>query len=361
MEVGLQSKKIMKKKITSVDLAKMLSISQSSVSRAFSPNSSVAKQTREKVMQMAEKVGFQPNFIARTLITGKSKIIGLAVSYMDNLFYQYVVELFSTELQKLGYHLLLFMGDSNKNLDKTIHSMLHYQIDGLIMASTSISSALYKKCKQQNIPVIFFNRYAKANNYSMVVSDNFEGGRSIAYFLAKAGYEKIAFVAGDDKSSTSQDREKGFIKGLEEQGLSIFSKEVGNYKSGPTKEAVRKILNKKIKPEVIFLANDHMALVAAEIIKHEFKLTIPDDLALVGYDNVPLANWDSFRLTSVEQPYQAMVKATVKILLEQIENEEFNEQKIILSGDLIVRESTKIPEGVFLKNNRKVWQINTIN
>ena len=135
------------KKVTSLEVAKLAGVSQSAVSRVFTPGASVSKKTHEKVRSAALKLGYRPNILARSLITGKSRIIGLVVSHLDNYFYPEALELLSNALQKKGYHVLVFMASkASGNIDDVLDEILDYQVDAIILASVAMSSNLANRC-----------------------------------------------------------------------------------------------------------------------------------------------------------------------------------------------------------------------
>jgi DNA-binding LacI/PurR family transcriptional regulator len=198
--------------VTAFDVARLAEVSQSAVSRAFTPGAAVAESTRQRILEAAKKLGYRPNAIARSLITNRSRIIGVVVSYFDNQFYPLVLELLSKELQLRGYHLLLFCTDSG-DADNLMHEILQYQVDGIVMASTTFSSPLARSCSEAGIPVVLFNRTARNSPSSTVASDNIAGGRLVADLLCAAGHRRIAYIAGLEDTSTSRDREQGFFAG----------------------------------------------------------------------------------------------------------------------------------------------------
>ena len=158
------------KPITSIDVAKYAGVSQSAVSRAFTPGAAVSDKTRAKVMEAAKALKYRPNAIARTLSTNRSHIIGMVLSQLDNLFYPTVVDTLSRALQQHGFHLMLFFAEG-RDVDKALTQLLAYQLDGVVLASTTLSSRLAKECVNANIPVVMFNRSADGAQASSVTSN----------------------------------------------------------------------------------------------------------------------------------------------------------------------------------------------
>ena len=168
--------------VTSGDVARLAKVSQSAVSRTFSPGGSVSAETRALVLAAARKLGYRPNVLARAMISGRSKLIAVLVAYLDNQFYPVVLELLSRSLQAHGYQVMLVMTDPGDQ-DGVVSKMLQYQVEGIVMASATLSSSLARECAKTGTPVVLFNRYVPASPTSSVTSDNIEGARRLAHFL----------------------------------------------------------------------------------------------------------------------------------------------------------------------------------
>ena len=247
-------------KITSAQVAKLAGVSQSAVSRVFTPGASVSIKTTTKVKEAALSLGYRPNSIARAMVSGKSRMIGVVVAYLENQFYPEALERLSNCLQEKGYHVLIFMaGKDRQSIDNVIGEILDYQVDGIIAASVSMSSGLSERCRNAGVPMVLFNRAQDEPNMSAITSDNIEGGKKIAKFLISSGHKKISYIAGWEGASTQRDREAGFVSILNDAGLSLHSRKVGNFVLEESRQATRSMfLNNP--PEAVFVANDHMAL-----------------------------------------------------------------------------------------------------
>ena len=331
-------------KITSIDVAKKVGVSQSAVSRVFTPGASVSSSMENKVLKAASELGYRPNMLARSLNTGKSKIIGLVISYLDNQFYPDVLEMLSSRLQENGYQILMFIASSdNKNLDQVLNEILDYQVDGIVMASVELSSVISKKIDSADIPVILLNRSLDNIRFSSITSNNYRGGKLIADFLIRSGHQKISHIAGNEKASTQRDRETGFIDGLKEAGMDLFSREIGNFMLDQASVAAREMFSSKVIPDAVFVANDHMAFAVMDVLRTDLCLKIPDDVSVIGFDDVKICSWPSYNLTTVRQPINTMVDKTVSLLISQLE-ENNSAKQVELDVELIVRGSCKLPE-----------------
>ena len=332
-------------KITSMEVAKLAGVSQSAVSRVFTPGASSSKKTNELVRKAAAELGYRPNVLARSLITGKSRMIGLVVAYLDNYFYPEALELLSSALQKKGYHVLIFMsGNKEGDIADAVDEILDYQVDGIIAASVSMSSDLAKRCTSAGVPVVLFNRTQDDDRLSAVTSDNFQGGQKVARFLLAGGHKRIGYIAGWEGASTQRDREKGFTEELVRNGQELYAREVGNFNSDEARQAARTMFSKQNFPDAVFVANDAMAIAVIDVIRFELGLQVPEQVSVVGYDDVPISSWPAYDLTTVRQPANRMVAETVSILIESIENKTTTARRVEIDGPQMVRGSAKISD-----------------
>ena len=333
----------MNDKITSLDVARRAGVSQSAVSRVFS-GASASKSTTAKVRKAAEELRYRPNPLARAMITGKSRIIGLVVAYLDNQFYPLALERLSASLQAKGYHILVFLAsNAEQDISKVMQELLDYQVDGIITASVAISNDLTARCAAEGIPVVMFNRGQDGSGISSVTSANVVGGRRVAEFLLAGRHSRIAHIAGWQGSSTGRDRQRGFLDGLAAGGAEPTDVIDGMYDRDVAADAASRLVTRPLPPDAIFVGNDHMAFAVMDQVRR-MGVSIPADLSVVGYDDVPLAAWGAYDLTTVRQPVNRMVEATVETLLAQIEDPARPAQKVEIDGPLIVRTSARIPK-----------------
>ena len=332
-------------KVTSLQVAKKAGVSQSAVSRVFTPGASASRATIDKVKKAANDLGYRPNVLARAMVSGKSRIIGVVVAYLENQFYPEALERLSNSLQAQGYHVLIFMAGKNmQSLDGVVEEILDYQVDGIVAASVAMSSTLAERCKFAGVPMVLFNRSQDLPSMSAVTSDNVAGGRKVAEFLISGNHKKIGYISGWEGASTQRDREAGFISCLANSGFTLHNRQVGNFVMEEAKEATRKMFSSD-PPDAVFVANDHMALAVMDTLRYELGLKIPQDVSVIGYDDVPASAWPAYDLTTVRQPVNKMVQETVEILIEKINNTEIKPRRVKIDGPLIIRGSARLPEG----------------
>lgn len=328
-------------KITSIDVARLAGVSQSAVSRFFTPGTSVSKKTADKIRKAAEELGYRPNVLARSLITGRSRIIGLVVAYLENYFYPEVVEQLSKALQAEGYHVLVFISSLTADgTDQIMQEILDYQVDGIVLASVSMSSLLAERCQSAGVPVVLLNRKQDDDRLSTVTSDNQAGGRAIAQHLLSTGRRRIGYIAGFEGASTQRDRERGFVEELRRSGVELYAREVGNFAFEQAQDAARRMFASEDRPDAVFVCNDHMAFAAMDVLRFELGLTVPGDVLVAGFDDVPPARWRAYDLTTYRQSVPDMVRETVTTLMDWIQNGSVAPRQVVLAGELIVRGST---------------------
>ncbi len=340
---------------TASDVARLAGVSQSAVSRTFTPGASVAEKTRAVITDAARQLGYRPNAIARSLITRRSRIIGVVAAHLQNHFYPDVLERLSMRLRGLGYHILLFTADPGEPADAVLEEIIRYRVDGLILASITLSSELAEECQAAGIPVLLFNRTTKSGAMSSVTGENRRGGEVIAEFLTACGHQRLAFVAGAENSSTSQQREAGFLGRLARLGDKDVQRAVGHYSFEGAAAAARTLLAGPGRPDAVFCANDLMAFAFADVARYEFGLSIPGDVALVGFDDTSTASWPSFSLTSFSQPAAAMVDRAAEMIMRCIEKPETAVRRETVPGDLILRGSTRDPGGAVERDGKRIW------
>lgn len=335
-------------KVTSLQVAERAGVSQSAVSRVFTPGASASQKTIEKVRKAAEELGYRPNSLARAMVSGRSRIIGLVVAYLENHFYPEALEILSNALQEQGYHVLVFMTSQRPGIiDDVVEEILDYQVDGIVTASVSMSSNLTRRCIQAGVPVVQFNRFQEGLDVTCVTSDNYEGGREMAHFLIAGGHEKIAYIAGWEGASTQRDREAGFRAGLAEQDHALFARAVGNFDTDQARTATNTMFNKpaEMRPDAVFVANDHMAFAVMDELRFGLGLKIPEDVSVVAFDDVPPSSWRAYDLTTMRQRANLMVEETVDALMAHIEHpEKIKPRNIAIKAPLIVRGSARTPQ-----------------
>lgn len=328
----------MKQTVTARDVAKLAGVSQSSVSRVYFEGATVSEKTRKKVLAAAKEIGYRPNEFARSLITNRTKIIGLVMKGIQNPFYPQVLKEFTTSFKNLGYS-ILFVYTNNDEIQKDdIEILLNYNVAGVIITDASLSLKATEDFKQYKIPLVLFNRKIDSNEFYSVCCNNLDASKRIAEFLIEKGSLDMVYISGNRDTSTSREREQGFTDILKRNNIS-FKKYSSNYTYEGGYQTAKEIIKIKNIPSAIFVANDIMALGVLDALR-ESSISIPSDIKVIGFDNIEMSSWPTYNLTTWEQPINDMVNQTVKYLMVEIENYTGFAENIEIHGRLIERRTT---------------------
>ena len=325
-----------------IDVARLANVSQAAVSRTFTPGASVSEETRAKVMAAADQLRYRPNVIARSLIRKSTNIIGLVVMRFTNPFYARIIRDFTKALQEQGYWTLILNIAQNQELEKTLPMALQYQVDGLIVTSSTLSSGLAAECVRSGTPVVVFNRYAHDTHTHVVRCDCIAGGRIAADAFLDTGHKRLAYIAGDEASSTNQNREIGFVDRLKEKGSNLVYREsAGAYMYDPGYEAAKRLLMRDDPPDGIFCANDLIAMGALDAARWELGIKVPEELSVIGYDDIASAARPSYSLTTVRQPVRQLVDNTIQVLMDAIRIPGVETVEKVITPTLVQRNSVR--------------------
>ena len=302
------------KKYTSIDVAKLAGVSQATVSRAMNHPQSVPETTRQRILAAAQKLNYSPNAIARSLVSNKTNLIGVIVADFQNPFYSSFVYSISERFSAKGKKVLLFSGSEN-NIDAALTEALCFQVDGLLIASSSLSQQLEEKDIPTKIPVVVINRQGTSSNYCSIASDDIESGRMIADYFHKKGFTSFAYISGPNETPSTHQRRKGYLGRLQERGISDCIVESGNYTYQSGFHAMQRIIPQhKGVPLAVFCGNDMMALGAIDAVRDHPTLRIPQDIAIIGFDDIEESAWEAYQLTTMQMPIEEMIDTAFEYL-----------------------------------------------
>ena len=341
------------RRITSYDVAKHAGVSQSAVSRCFKPGASVSKQMRARVMKSAKLLGYQPNAIARSLITRRSNMVAVVLSQQTTLYYPEVLLHLSQRLSERGVRMLLFTLQHESDIEELLDQVLQYQVDGVVIAA-HLSETQMEAIESRGLPFVFYNRSYRDRRVNAVCCDHTEGERWLVNQLVAAGHRKFGVISGPEDSSVGIERTRGAIERLRELNIhrhAVVSGDFG-YESGfQGVEALRKVM--KGLPDAIVCANDVMAIGCVDAARDQFQLRVPEEISVVGFDGVGASRWTSYGLTTVRQPVRRMTSAAVAMLLERIEDPSLEAEKRIFSGIPVVGQSARVSDPASREENHE--------
>ncbi|MDQ1078345.1 LacI family DNA-binding transcriptional regulator [Pseudoroseomonas cervicalis] len=305
--------------VTARDLARQLGVSQSMVSRAFSPGASIAPEMRARILEAATAMGYRPNIIAASLSRRRSSLVGLVMGELSNPFYPAVLEQLSQALQAAGFQTLLLTVPPGQEADAALPMLRQYHVDAVVVTSASLSSAGAAHWLGDGRAALLFNRAGGEDTpLDSVACDNVAGGRMAAEALLERGRRHIAFVAGRADTSTSREREAGFFAVFAERGLPPPRRiEAGGY----SYEAGHRAALAAGDADGLFFANDILALGGLDALRHGLGRRVPEAVSVIGFDDIPMAAWPAYGLATLRQPVAAMVAASVALLRQRLAGE----------------------------------------
>jgi len=341
MTAARKSGRHRRKPPSAIEVARLAGVSQSAVSRAFTPGASVSQATLEKVRAAAATLGYQPNAIARSLITRRTNIVGLVMGDFANPFYSQVLAALSLELQRRERQVLLFAVPPDRAVDDLLPLVLQYQVDAIVIAAATLSSAMGWECLRRGTPVILFNRMVPDAPTHVVTTDNFGGGMQVADLLYAAGHRRFGYIAGHADTSTSLDRERGFFTGLKSRGVTAIERRDGRYSYLGAFEAGLHMLRSRSRPDAVFCANDMMAIGFLDAAR-QLGISVPEQLSVVGFDDIPQAAWEAYNLTTLRQPVDLMVNSTVELVLRLADEGRSERASLTIPPELVSRGSARL-------------------
>jgi DNA-binding LacI/PurR family transcriptional regulator len=326
---------------SSTDVARLAGVSQSAVSRAYRPGASVSDETRRKVFEAAEALGYRPSRIPQIMRDHRSHLVAVVVGGFYNPFYAQVLEHFARQLQAIGDQVLLIHVDSGHSLDDAIPKLASYRVDAIVSALAVLSNEGSEALARLRIPVIAFNSAVKNQWVSTVSCANREAGAAIADLFVSRGARTFGYISGPVDSPASADRLTGFRDRLRQGGFSDLRIATGDFRYEGAAGAIRAICEGGL-PDAIFCANDLTAMGAIDAIRARGGRRIPEDVMIAGFDGIPAASWGAYDLTTFEQDAAAMVARAVEIVTTSTATHRpLGEIAITVSPRLVERGSTR--------------------
>jgi len=326
--------------ITSHDVARFAGVSQATVSRALRGDPRVSEATQDRVRRAAEALNYVPSEAGRSLSTRTTRRIGVLVSDLTNPFYPHLIGPLHDELEQCGYRMMLLAERSDDAL--ATERLLDHSIDGAVLTTTSAGSGLPDALRRKNLPFVFLNRVGGAGGAEAAdaaVVDNERGGRLAAEELVRLGHRAIGLLGGSNETSTGREREQGFTAGLADAGIALPATRIrrGPYDFDTGYQGLRELLEADSGVTAVFCGNDVVAIGAYNAALRA-GVRIPEQLTLLGFDDLPMASWEAFALSTVRYDLQAMARSAARLLADRLSGQAPDEpQRIVVQPELVRR------------------------
>jgi len=328
--------------LTLEDIARLSGVSRSTVSRVINSDVNVKEETRQKVLEVIQSFNFQPNLAARGLATGRTNVIGVvipagvSVIFTDPYFPQFIQGV-SAACNTRNYSVMLWLAEpeyERRMISRILHNGL---VDGVVVAKTLMNDPIVNSLAESKMPFILIGRHPTMEVNCLDV-DNLQAGRKATLHLLRLGYKRVATITGSQDQVVGHDRYQGYLKALQDYGQPVRSELVveGDFTDEGGYKAMSRLIPQK--PDAVFAASDMMAYGAMRALR-EANLRIPEDVAVVGFDDIPASSKTVPPLTTVRQPVSQMGSQAVDVLIDLIENGTKSTHQVIMDTELVVRES----------------------
>ncbi len=300
--------------VTSTDVARAVGVSRSTVSRAFIPEAYVKPEVRQRILSVSNKMGYTPNVLARALISQESPIVGIIMHTLSNPFHAALYSELSNKMQSAGLTPITAQLSEAGDVKAALEAFRQYRVQRVVLTSFAVTEPVVEACLDSGLEVFLLNRTDRMGRTSAVCADLTQGGRLAADHLVGRGHSRIAIVDGLAGSWTATARAEGYIQGLTAHGLEPVLRIEGDYTYEAGAAAADVIRNAGCNPDGVLCANDLCAFGLIDALRAD-SCRVPDDVAVVGFDDVPMAAWGAYQLTSVRLPINQMVDRLLDLLM----------------------------------------------
>ena len=327
--------------LTSHDVARLAGVSQTTVSRVLRDDPAVRAETRERVLKVLGEVDYQPNAAARSFRTHRAGAIGVSVARLSYQIYPAMLELIGARLNQLGLQMVVWDAEYGGDVHAS-QALRQGGVDGVILTACTRESSFIRDVCSPDAPVVLVNRSVDGYPADQVTSDNHGGGRRAARYFLDQGRRRIAMIGGVQQASPIRDRESGFRAGLLDAGQPLAAhcyQRADGFTHRAGMAAAIRLLELQAPPDAIFCANDVLALGAIDGAR-TLGLRVPEDLWVIGYDDVEMAAWPAFDLTTFRQPIDEMISYALARLIARIDEPDRPLEHRSFINELVIRGST---------------------
>lgn len=327
--------------VTLKDVADHARVSRSAVSRVFTDGASVSATMRRKVEKAARELGYSPNFLARSLTTRRTKLIGLISNNFHNPIFLEVFDQFTRGLQARGLRPLLLNLSAGIDPADAVRMMRQYSVDGVIVASSTLPPDFALAFRDAGVPVVHsFGRAARSPQVHVVGIDNVECGRMAARALVGRGYRRVAFLGGPEAATSTQDRLAGFRDELAARpDIALSHSFAETYSHAAGRAEMSRLLAGP--PAEAYFCGDDVLSIGAMSAAREAGLRVPEDVGIIGLNDMEIAGWENIALTTIRQPIDAIIRSSIELIAAMLEDPERPPEARLFPCEIIERSTLR--------------------
>ncbi len=328
-------------RVTLKEVAAKAGVSRSAVSRTFTEGASISDKTRKKVLRAAEALGYRPNVLASSLTTRRTKLIGLVADNFRNPIFLVVFDLFTRLIQERGFRPLLVNLSGETEPESSVRMLMQYSVDGVIVASSTLPTSFAVAFRKAGLPVVHsFGRYSGESHTHVVGVDNAYCGELAAHTLYERGYERIGFLGGPKGATSTVDRIRGFDSVVRPRDPNYACSFAKAYSYDAGHEEMLRLIAQGDLAEA-YLCGDDVVAIGAMSALAKAGLKVPDDVGIMGINDMDMAGWRGIRLTTIRQPFPEIIAASVDLVQSLIKDPEATPETRLLPCEVVHRDTLK--------------------
>lgn len=327
--------------VTLKDVAELAGVSRSAVSRTYTEGASVSVKTRDKVMRAASTLGYSPNALASSLTTGRTKMIGLVSNNFHNPVFLEVFDLFTRGLHVRDLRPLLVNLTDETDPDASVRMLRQYSVDGVIVASSTLPPAFAQAFRDAGLPAVHsFGRHSAEPAVDVLGIDNIAAGRLAARTLIEHGYSELGFLGGPATATSTLDREKGFLSEVaQHKGVSATTSFASAYSFEAGRTEMTRLLASD-RAQAYFCGDDVLSIGAMSALQSA-DLQVPEDVGLIGLNDMKMASWANINLTTIHNPFSAIIDASIERVAALVEDQSIAPKAELFDCSVVLRATLK--------------------
>ncbi len=328
----------MPQRVSSKDVAALAGVSRAAVSRTFG-NGQVSERVRARVTKAAETLGYRPNALARSLTGSATDLIAVILADSLSTHNRHLIEQLVVAIARNGKRSLVVPAAGDDGIDESALNAADYQVDALVVLGGTVSPATVDRLRRVEVPLFLYEREVDDPRLECVVGDNAAGGRLAARYLLRCGHRRIAYLTKPLMTYSNQARHDGFARALAEDGQTIYAEAHGEQGHSGGYNAAMKLFSMAEPPDAVFCFNDEMAFGALQAAA-TMKLSVPGDVAIIGYDNIPMSAWPVFDLTTIHNSIDEPIRILMDRIVERLAGQPNAPDPHRFAPELVVRGTT---------------------